>query len=143
LADVVEAPDKDTQLWAARWSFSLTFDHRHPVTSNVALRRALAHAIDREALTAVCPANLVVATGGLVPPALQGHTPEIAPRFDPELARELLARSGVSGGLRLAGLDDWETIIETIAEGWRDALGLEVTTRTWTRDRAWKLARPW
>src|SRR5438093_580409 len=58
-------------------------------------------------------------------------------------ARTGATSSGVSGGLRLAGLDDWETIIETIAEGWRDALGLEVTTPTWTPDRAWKLARPW
>ena len=43
--------------------------------ANLDLRRALAHAIDRDALAAACPANLVVATGGVVPPALQGHTP--------------------------------------------------------------------
>ena len=46
------------------------------------------------------PANLVVATGGVVPPALQGHTPDIALRYDPDLAREYLARSGFDGPSR-------------------------------------------
>jgi len=143
LADLMPVAPADAVVGQAAWTAYLAFDHSDPAVANVDFRRALAHAIDRERLASKLPENLVVATGGLVPPALQGHTPEIAPRFDPELARELLARSGVSGGLRLAGLDDWVTIFETIAEGWRDALGLEVTTPTWTPDRAWKLARPW
>jgi len=46
------------------------------VVGSTALGERLgAHAIDREALAAVCPANLVVATGGVVPPALQGTHP--------------------------------------------------------------------
>jgi ABC-type transport system substrate-binding protein len=65
----------------------LAFDQRDRWTSNVHLRRALARAIDRTALTHVVPANAVVATGGLVPPALQGHTPDIALSYDPQLAR--------------------------------------------------------
>ena len=143
LADLMPVAPADAVVGQAAWTAYLAFDHSDPAVANVDFRRALAHAIDRERLASKLPENLVVATGGLVPPALQGHTPEIAPRFDPDLARELLARSGVSGGLRLAGLEDWEAIIETIAEGWRDALGLEVTTPTWTPDRAWKLVRPW
>jgi len=143
LADVVEALDEDTQLGAAGWSFYLTFDHRHPVTSNVDLRRALAHAIDREALTAVCPANLVVATGGLVPPALQGHTPDIALRFDPERARDHLARSRLRDGeLSVQALDEFEPMISAIARSWRETLGLDVTVRTWTIRDAGRLG-PW
>ena len=38
-----------------------------------------------------------------MPPALQGHTPDIALRYDPELAREQLERSGFAGRLELAG----------------------------------------
>ena len=37
-------------LGPAAWSGYLAFDHRDPVTSNLELRLALAHAIDREAL---------------------------------------------------------------------------------------------
>src|SRR5205085_2194117 len=82
------------------------------VAGNLELRRALAHAIDREALAAVCPANLVVASGGVVPPALQGHTPDIALRYDPDLARECLARSGYDGSLELAGMMVWDDILD-------------------------------
>lgn len=84
-----------------------------------------------------------MATGGLVPPALQGHTPDIVPRFDPELARKLLAESGVDGTVRLAGLQDWADILEGIATGWREVLGVTVETPTWTPNQAWQLPRPW
>jgi len=84
-----------------------------------------------------------VATGGLVPPALQGHTPDIVPRFDPELARKLLAESGVDDTVRLAGLEDWADIIDAVARCWREVLGLTVETPTWTSNHAWQLPRPW
>src|SRR5213075_2250801 len=73
LADLMPgAVRPDALLGPASWSGYIRFDHAHPTTGNLDLRRALAHAIDREALAAVCPANLVVATGGVVPPALLG-----------------------------------------------------------------------
>jgi ABC-type transport system substrate-binding protein len=86
---------------------------------------------------------MLVATGGLVPPALQGHTPDIVPRFDPELARQLLDRSGVSATVKLAAVEQWQPLVEVIAEGWRRVLGLEVDVPTWTVDEAWRLRRPW
>ena len=126
------AVHEDVTLGPAAWSAYLRFDHTHPITSNVDLRRALAHAIDREALAAVCPANLVLATGGVVPPALQGHTPDIALRFEPDLAREYLDRSGFDGELELAGMLVWEAIMDTIAESWRSVFGGRVSLRTWS-----------
>src|SRR5439155_1234574 len=95
------------------------------------------------ALTAVCPANLVVATAGLVPPALQGHTPDIALRFDPERARDHLARSRLRDGeLSVQALDEFEPMISAIARSWRETLGLDVTVRTWTIRDAGRLG-PW
>jgi ABC-type oligopeptide transport system substrate-binding subunit/class 3 adenylate cyclase len=133
LADLMPGEEhEDVALGPASWSAYLRFDHTCAPMSNVDLRRALAHAIDREALARVCPANLVVATGGVVPPALQGHTPEIALRFDPELARDCLERSGFEGELELAGMLVWDTIMETIAESWSDVFGSTVRLRTWT-----------
>src|SRR5205085_7424468 len=114
------------------WSAYIRFDHTHPLTGNLDLRRALAHAVDRDALAEVAPANLVVATGGVVPPALQGHTPDIALRFDPDLARDYLRRSGFDGELELAGMMVWGSILETIASTWRTVFGDRVTARSWS-----------
>jgi ABC-type oligopeptide transport system substrate-binding subunit len=122
----------DAHLGPAAWSAYLRFDHRDPVTSNLDLRRALAHAIDREALAAVLPANLVVALGGVVPPALQGHTPDIALRFDPDLARDHLRRSGFDGELEVAGMEVWDEIVRAVATSWEDVLGSAVRCRSWT-----------
>jgi len=133
LADLMpSAVPPDAKLGAAAWSAYLRFDHNDPVTGNLELRRALAHAIDRAALAEVCPANLVVATGGVVPPALQGHTPDIALRFDPDLAREHMARSGFRGELELAAMEVWGEVLPCIAGSWRSVFGRDVSVRTWS-----------
>ncbi|HVA32285.1 MAG TPA: ABC transporter substrate-binding protein [Gaiellaceae bacterium] len=133
LADLMPgAVRADAVLGPAAWSAYIRFDHTHPVAGNIDLRRALAHAIDREALASVCAANLVVATGGVVPPALQGHTPDIALRYDPDLARDHLARSGFDGALELAGMMAWDAILETIVDGWSDVFGSRVSARSWS-----------
>ena len=134
LADLMPHADRaDAVLGPPVWSGYVRFDHTDPVAGNLDFRRALAHAIDRERLAAACPANLVVATGGVVPPALQGHTPDIALRFDPELARECLERSGYEGELELGGLapldDHWDEILGAISTSWEEALGRRVVVR--------------
>jgi len=144
LADQVRTESRaDAVVGPAAWTAYLAFDHSHPGVANVDFRRALAHAIDRTTLAEKLPTNLLVATGGLVPPALQGHTPDIVPRYEPEVARELLARSGVTGVVQLAALDEWAEIVGAIADSWRSTLNVEVETPTWSPDQAWRLARPW
>jgi ABC-type oligopeptide transport system substrate-binding subunit/class 3 adenylate cyclase len=133
LADLMPGEMReDAILGSPAWSAYIRFEHTHPVAGNVALRRALAHAIDREALAAVSPANLVVATGGVVPPALQGHTPDIALRYDPDLARTCLAESGFDGALELAGMMVWDDILDVIAGGWRDVFGQRASVSAWS-----------
>jgi len=73
-----------------------------------------------------------VATGGVVPPALQGHTPDIALRFEPDTARRYLERSGFGGELELAGMMVWDPILESIVGSWRDVFGRGVTTSSWS-----------
>jgi ABC-type transport system substrate-binding protein len=68
-----------------------------------------------------------------VPPAIQGHTPDIALRFDPDAAREHLARSGLAGPLAIGVFDEWREIAGTLAGGWKDVLGLEVELLPWSR----------
>ncbi len=144
LADQVHSrPGTEAVLGPAAWTGYLAFDHSNETAAKVDFRRALAHAIDRESLREQLADNMLIATGGLVPPALQGHTPDIVPRFEPELARELLARAGVTPTVKLAGADEWRPIVDAIAAGWRDVLGIDVETPYWSADQAWKLRRPW
>jgi ABC-type oligopeptide transport system substrate-binding subunit/DNA-binding SARP family transcriptional activator/class 3 adenylate cyclase len=110
------------------WSVYLAFDHGNPAVASLELRRALAHAIDRNALSEVLPLNFIVATGGIVPPVLQGHTPEIAPRFDPEVAREWLERAGAPARLALAvpAGTEIERTLAAVAASWLEVLGLRL-----------------
>ncbi len=143
LADVIDHAPSEVALGPAAWSCYLAFDHHHPATSDPELRRALAHAIDRTALATAAPVNLMVATGGIVPPGLQGHTPDITPRFDPDRAREHLGRSGSQDGLAIAALEEWSSFLGPIVESWREVLGLRVELRTWDLHQAMTLGQPW
>jgi oligopeptide transport system substrate-binding protein len=118
----------EVELGPPAWTLYLVFDHATAPYSDVELRRALAYAIDREALGERLPPSFVAATGGLVPPALLGHTPDIAPRFDPDRARGHLGRARSTDGLELVGTrgDAIEPIVESLAAQWRAVLGLDV-----------------
>jgi len=134
LADLMPAEVPDAHVGPAAWSGYLAFDHTDPVTANLDLRLALAHAVDRRALAEAMPVNMVAASGGIVPPALQGHTPDIALRFDPEVAREHLGRSGFEGELRLTCLDDNLPLLHPVVESWHTTLGISVEVRPWSLD---------
>jgi oligopeptide transport system substrate-binding protein len=127
VADLMPQGAGEAVQGGAGWSYYLTFDHRRMRSGD--LRLALAHAIDRQALAETLPSNLIVATGGIVPPALQGHTPEIAPRFDPDRARDLLGRSGFQGPLQILEAEERAAIARVVAEMWRETLGLDVEVR--------------
>jgi ABC-type oligopeptide transport system substrate-binding subunit/class 3 adenylate cyclase len=115
------------------WLAYIGFDHNHAQLQDVELRRALALAIDRSALAEAAPANLAAATGGIVPPALYGHSPDIAPKLDLEQAREHLRRSGAGGAVTLAltAQDVWSELLEIVVRGWRDGLGIDVRLDLW------------
>jgi oligopeptide transport system substrate-binding protein len=138
LADLVPTVRDDAQVGPAAWSGYFGFDLAHPVLSNIDFRRALAHAVDRDALERLVPDNVVVATGGVVPPALQGHTPDIVLRFDPDKARSYLEASGVEERtVTIAGIETWVApFLDGVAATWHDVLGLDVRVESWTLERS-------
>lgn len=69
-----------------------------PPFDDARVRRALAHALDRKRLVERAGGTVLPAWGGFVPPGIAGHSPAIGLRYDPELARRLLAEAGYPGG---------------------------------------------
>lgn len=145
MRELEETAAPDRQMGPPALTLYLAFDHTHPLAGNRDLRRALALGLDRDALQAALPADLLSATGGVVPPALQGHTPDIAPRFDPDRAREHLRRSGARERLVLARttgtvLDD---ALEVALDSWSRVLGDIVETAFLAPAEWLNLPTPW
>jgi len=105
----------------------VAFSGTPPYRVDVNLRKALAHAVDRRSLEPYRLANMMMASGGLVPPGLQGHTPDTALSFDPDLAREYRKRSEHRGPLRLGTVRTWLTPYwAPLLDTWREVLDLEI-----------------
>jgi ABC-type transport system substrate-binding protein/class 3 adenylate cyclase len=113
----------------------ILFDQRRPPFDDEAVRRAFAHAIDSDALVVAdeqFPVPQVAARrGGLLPPAMPGHSHRIGLGHDLEEARRLLSAAGYPGG---EGLPEIKLVAAVprlaagVADQWR-RLGVGVSVR--------------
>lgn len=96
------------------------------------VRQAFAHSINRSELVREVWANVQKpATGGVVPPGLPGHSPEIGLPFDPAIAQSLLKQVGFTSTdhrppLTLAALGGFGELPRYLQTSWREHLGVEV-----------------
>ncbi|MEM7030649.1 MAG: ABC transporter substrate-binding protein [Chloroflexota bacterium] len=96
------------------------------------IRRAFSHAIDQKALTKQVWSNTQKpAVGGIIPPGMIGHSPEIGLNFNPEYARELLKQSGISlkkdlPKIRLAAPQWFGDTPSFLQQTWQAHLGVHV-----------------
>jgi peptide/nickel transport system substrate-binding protein/oligopeptide transport system substrate-binding protein len=75
---------------------------------DVRVRRAIAHAVDRERITALDPVGRVPALG-ILPPGMFGYTPDPRVlRHDPAESRRLLAEAGYPEGRGLPPIHYWQ-----------------------------------
>jgi ABC-type transport system substrate-binding protein/transcriptional regulator with XRE-family HTH domain/tetratricopeptide (TPR) repeat protein len=119
--------------------FFCVLDPSRPPLDDPAVRRALAMAIDREAIARGPLAGLVeAARGGFVPPGMPGHVADVGARHDPAEARRLLADAGADRGpeLTLIGSPRWQHLVDS----WR-AVGMpsrlrDAEPKDW--DAAWE-----
>lgn len=127
-------PSERTHLSMIRTVFML-LSPLHPPLDDLRVRRALIQALDRSRFseTAWGP-QTPPARGGLVPPGLPGHSPELGPGYDLEAARRLLAEAGYPKGKgfpRLGGTvaPVFHMYAEELARQWREGLGVELSYR--------------
>jgi oligopeptide transport system substrate-binding protein len=73
------------------------FNPCKPPFDNLLLRRALAHGLDFKDIMAACGFTWH-SSGGLVPPGMPGHSPELGLSFNLPLARSLLSEAGFPQG---------------------------------------------
>jgi oligopeptide transport system substrate-binding protein len=72
----------------------LAFDVETPPFDDVAVRQAIAHAIDKERIANLVLRGTALPVAGILPPGMPGHDPDLQGlEYDPERARELLAGS--------------------------------------------------
>ncbi len=73
--------------------------------ANELVRKAFSHALDRSGLIPGVALARPAGRGGIIPPAMPSHSPRLAPEYDLELARRLLADAGFPDGKGLPELE--------------------------------------
>lgn len=110
---------------------------------DVRVRRAIAHALDRERLITASGRRVPWTPGGIVPPGLAGHSPELGLEFDLEKARALLADAGYPGGRGLPALKLHHPVghvfefMEEFKRQLLDHLGIELNSAIIAPDVVW------
>jgi oligopeptide transport system substrate-binding protein len=113
-------------------TFYLAFDVSRPPLADRSVRRALALALDRQALIeAAAGGYYFPATGGFVPPGMSGHVPGIALPYDPLQAEDLLAAAGYPDGrgfpeVELIANLRFQSLCEHLQAQWQQVLGIDV-----------------
>lgn len=130
-----EQPDR-LKIVDDRGVYFYTLNVAVPPLNDVRVRRALALAIDREALVAQVIKGGKRAAAHFTPPGLDGYEPPARLRHDPEEARRLLAEAGFPGGrgfptieLLVDARDHHRVVAEAVQQMWRAHLGVEIALR--------------
>lgn len=125
-----EIPKEETYTFPVLYTGYINFLTNAPPLDDLRVRQALAMTIDR--LAFMKKFHIQVVRGGMIPPGMPGHTPDLALRYDVEMGRKLLAEAGFPGG---SGFPELTAIGPTLfAERyagdfnrqWRENLGITI-----------------
>jgi ABC-type transport system substrate-binding protein/class 3 adenylate cyclase len=124
-------PDAETvvERSSAMMTWYLGFVAARAPVDDARVRRALAHAIERQGPAGALEAT-ATAAGGFLPPTMPGHSHRVAPAYDPDLAQGLLREAGYADGsalgeIVLACTYLWEDAAASVAAQ-LEALGIQV-----------------
>ena len=106
----------------------LQFGVHSPPLNDLRVRKALILALDKQKLSSQY--GFDSSMGGLIPPNMPGHSPDIGQDFNIESARQLLAEAGYPGGHGFPVLTGWYPysdlkITAEITRQWQENLGIE------------------
>lgn len=94
-----EDPNIDVYLLPALSTGYIAFQQCTPPFDKLEVRQAVAHAVNWQALIEPFYGDFGDLAGGFQPPAILGSNPDIQPyEYNPELAKELLAKAGLPDG---------------------------------------------
>lgn len=112
----------------------LTLNERIAPFNSLLVRQAFARAVNKAALVRDVFANFAHPTNGMMPPGIPGYNPALkGMAYDPQRARQLLARAGYPGGRGLptvtyavdVGAQNLE-LASALAAQWQRVLGVQV-----------------
>ena len=109
----------------------LALNTTRPPLDNPKVRRALALALDRRALTGKVLRGGQQPAFSFIPPGLGGYVPDALLEENAPAARQLMSEAGYPGGRGFPRLEltSWSTtpaLLEAIQQKWRQELGIEV-----------------
>ncbi len=107
------------------------FNVAEPPFDDPQVRKALVLAVDRYKLAHVMMEDRVSAARGVLPPGMPGYNPNLKGLpYDPEAAREALARSRYAGKVpRIRLYSSGGAVAPALKEIWEETLGVEVELR--------------
>ncbi len=122
---------------------------KRPALKDVAVRKALAQAIDRATIVSTVLTNAAVVVDGPIPPNMAGYAGSIAPSFDTAAANKALDDAGwkkEADGIRKKGNDQLavtitiadipeDTAVAQAIKGAWEALGVKVTVQSYDSTR--------
>lgn len=115
----------------------LGFNLEDPVTGNLAVRRAIAHAIDRDAIICYVFAGAARPASAIFPPQHWAGNPDLPPlKRDLPLARQLLSQEGYGAGKPLTlvyktSSDPFRIRLATILQSQLQEAGIQVSLRSY------------
>ena len=84
---------------------AMSFMHAKGPCKDIRVRKAISHAIDRDALIMGTQFGVARSASALYPGHHWAHNPDLKPvAYDPELSKQLLAEAGYPNGLKLIGI---------------------------------------
>jgi peptide/nickel transport system substrate-binding protein len=97
-------PSFNLESFPTNWLLFLTFNHAKGPCADIRVRKAISHAIDREALVMGTQFGLGRIANCIYPDDHWAHNPDLKPvSYDPELSKKLLAEAGYPNGLTIKG----------------------------------------
>jgi oligopeptide transport system substrate-binding protein len=127
------SPSGELRMDPALGTYFYRLNVTHPSLASAELRRALAQAVDREAIVTRILRGTQVASAAFTPGGLAGYEPPRGLEYDPDAARASLAAAGYPGGkgapeleLLFNSSENHRAIAEALQEMWRRELGLSV-----------------